>query len=58
MHVDVRPFAPFSAASPWLQAVTIETLQWLCVLAGAVGVAGLALLRWRELRVRGQSERL
>ena len=56
MHVDVRPFAPFSPASPWLQMVTIETLQWLCVLAGALGVAGLALLRWRELRGRGQSQ--
>ena len=53
MHVDMRPFAPFSAASPWLHAVSVDTLQWLCVLAGVVGVAGLALLRWRELRVRG-----
>ena len=49
MHADMRPFAPFSAASPWLGVVSIETLQWLCVLAGVIGVAGLALLRWREL---------
>jgi len=49
MHADLRPFAPFSAASPWLGVVSIETLQWLCVLAGVIGIAGLALLRWREL---------
>jgi membrane-bound metal-dependent hydrolase YbcI (DUF457 family) len=49
MHADMRPFAPFSAASPWLGVVSIETLQWLCVLAGVIGIAGLALLRWREL---------
>lgn len=52
MHVDVKPFAPFSAVSPWLQVVSIETLQWLCVAAGALGVAGLALLRWRKLHGR------
>jgi hypothetical protein len=50
MHVDVRPFAPFSAASPWLQLVTIETLQWLCVLCGVLGAAALVFLRWREPR--------
>jgi len=56
MHVDVKPFAPFSAVSPWLQVISIETLQWLCVLAGSLGVAGLVLLRRRELRGRGQSQ--
>jgi len=49
MHADMRPFAPFWGGAPWLGIVTIETLQWLCVLAGVIGIAGLALLRWREL---------
>lgn len=50
MHGDMAPFAPFSAASPWLLAVSIETLQWLCVLAGIIGVTGLAAIRWLALR--------
>jgi hypothetical protein len=50
MHGDMVPFAPFSSATPWLLAVTVETLQWICVTAGVAGVAGLALLRWMELK--------
>jgi hypothetical protein len=50
MHGDMAPFAPFSAASPWLLVVPVETLQWLCVLAGIIGVAGLATRRGRALR--------
>ena len=50
MHGDMQPFAPFFAESPWLLVVSVETLQWICVAAGVVGVAMLALLRWRELR--------
>ena len=50
MHSDMRPFAPFSQARPWLQIVSIETLQWLCVLAGVIGITGLAYLRWRRIR--------
>jgi hypothetical protein len=52
MHGDMEPFAPFSTASPWLQVIPIETLHWLCVVAGAIGVAGLAWRRRRELRDR------
>jgi hypothetical protein len=50
MHGDMVPFAPFSAATPWLLVVSVETLQWICVAAGMVGVAALVLMRWRELR--------
>ena len=50
MHGDMEPFAPFSPASPWLHVISVELLQWLCVLAGVIGVAGLALLRRGELR--------
>jgi hypothetical protein len=50
MHGDMEPFAPFSAAAPWLLVVSVETLQWLCVLAGIIGLAGLVFLRWRELK--------
>ena len=45
MHGDMEPFAPFSAMSPWLHAVSVETLQWLCVLSGVIGVAGLFVRR-------------
>ena len=55
MHGDMEPLAPFSAASAWLHAIPVETLQWLCVLAGAIGISGLVWQRWRELR--GQEKR-
>jgi hypothetical protein len=50
MHGDMMPFAPFSAATPWLLVVSVETLQWLCLLAGIIGMAGLIFARWRELK--------
>ncbi len=50
MHGDMMPFAPFSAATPWLLVVSVETLQWLCLLAGIIGMAGLVFVRWRELK--------
>lgn len=50
MHGDMAPFAPFSPASPWLHIVSVETLQWLCVAAGLLGVAGLLILRGLELK--------
>lgn len=50
MHADMRPFAPFSDARPWLYVVSVETLQWLCVAAGVVGVAILVFQRWGQLR--------
>jgi hypothetical protein len=52
MHGDMEPFAPFSAASPWLLLVSVETLQWICVAAGIMGIAGLAAWRWHELRAK------
>jgi hypothetical protein len=52
MHGDMAPFAPFSPASPWLHAVPIETLQWICVAAGIAGATILLVRRWRELRSR------
>ena len=56
MHGDMEPFAPVSAASPWLHIVSVDTLHWLCVLAGVIGIGGLALLRWRELRDGGKRD--
>jgi membrane-bound metal-dependent hydrolase YbcI (DUF457 family) len=50
MHGDMEPFAPLSTATPWLLVVPVETLQWLCVLAGIIGAAGLLVIRRRELR--------
>jgi hypothetical protein len=50
MHGDMEPFAPFSAATPWLLVVSVETLQWLCLLAGIIGMAGMIIARWQELK--------
>ena len=50
MHGDMEPFAPFSSATPWLLAVSVETLQWICVAAGMIAVAILLYLRWQELK--------
>lgn len=50
MHGDMEPFAPLSAATPWLHVVPVETLQWFCVMAGIVGAAGLLVIRRRELK--------
>jgi hypothetical protein len=50
MHVDMLPFAPFSAARPWLHAVSVDVLHLLCIAAGIIGVAGLLFLRWLQLR--------
>ncbi len=50
MHGDMEPFAPFSDASPWLHAVQLETLHFACVAAGIIGVAGLFVIRWLELK--------
>ncbi|HUF81791.1 MAG TPA: hypothetical protein VMN03_11685, partial [Burkholderiales bacterium] len=50
MHGDMEPFAPFTAASPWLHAVQLETLHLACVAAGLIGVTGLFVIRWLELK--------
>jgi hypothetical protein len=49
MHADMRPFAPLSAARPWLYAVSVDMLHVLCIAAGVAGIAVLLLRRWREL---------
>jgi hypothetical protein len=50
MHTDVHPFAPLSDARPWLGAVSVESLQGVCLLSGGVALSILFLIRWRELR--------
>jgi hypothetical protein len=46
----MEPFAPFSAASPWLHWVGLGTLHLACIAAGIIGMAGLMVIRWRELK--------
>ena len=43
MHVDVRPFWPLHQGNPMQGWITIEQLQWGCVLAGVLGIAVLAI---------------
>jgi hypothetical protein len=46
VHADVRPYAPFSAANPFLHVLPPGLFHWLRVAAAA---AGLALLGLRHL---------
>jgi membrane-bound metal-dependent hydrolase YbcI (DUF457 family) len=39
MHADMRPFAPWSDANPFLHAIALSTLHWACIIAGITGVA-------------------
>ena len=52
MHGDMAPFAPFSDATPWLLIMSLETLHLACIVAGIIGLAGLSLIRWQELKRR------
>jgi hypothetical protein len=55
MHVDMLPFAPFSAARPWLHVVSVDVLHLLCIAAGIIGLAGLLFLRWLQLRANSST---
>lgn len=50
MHADLRLLWPFVAGNPVHGVVSIETLQWICVAAGVLGLAVLALYRFRRGR--------
>jgi len=45
MHVDIRPFAPFSDANPMLLVIPVETLHHACLFAGILAL-GIAVFRW------------
>ena len=45
MHADMRPFAPWSDANPFLHAVSLRTLHWACLIFGIAGV-----LLWLKTR--------
>ncbi|MCX7139723.1 MAG: hypothetical protein NT123_01205 [Proteobacteria bacterium] len=45
MHADVRPFWPFLQGNPMQGLVSIEQLQWACVLAGVLGLTLLAIMK-------------
>jgi membrane-bound metal-dependent hydrolase YbcI (DUF457 family) len=48
MHADMRPFAPFSDATPMLGAVSLRALHGFCLLAAAVGLAIIFARRSRS----------
>jgi membrane-bound metal-dependent hydrolase YbcI (DUF457 family) len=50
MHADMRPFAPWSAANPFLHAIPLGALHLGCVIAGAAGLLA-AWLRRKNLPV-------
>lgn len=43
MHADVRPLAPWTAANPWLELVSLDVLHYGCLLCGVLGALLLAL---------------
>ena len=45
MHHDITPLAPFSNANPLLQVVSLSTLHWFCLVAGAAGLCVLGIRR-------------
>jgi membrane-bound metal-dependent hydrolase YbcI (DUF457 family) len=50
MHSDIHPLAPFSDGNRLLGFMSIDDLNLLCIVLGALGIAVLAALRWRNLR--------
>src|SRR5262245_55839686 len=50
MHADLRPFAPLSDTNRLLHLISISDLHLLCIALGALGVAALAVSRWRKTR--------
>lgn len=45
MHVDVRPFWPFVHENPLQGLISIDQLQWTCVVTGVLGIFLLAILK-------------
>lgn len=48
MHDDVRPFAPWTDANPWLGLVSLEVLHYGCLGCAIVGAIVLALRAGRR----------
>ena len=48
MHADITPLMPWSSANDWLGVVSMSTLQWGCLLAGALGAARWLIRAWRQ----------
>ena len=50
MHVDIRPFRPFTQANPLYGLVSVEILYLFCIITGIVGAALLLALQRRPRR--------
>jgi membrane-bound metal-dependent hydrolase YbcI (DUF457 family) len=48
MHADMRPFAPFSDATPLLGTISLPALHGFCVVAAAVGLGIIVVRRSRS----------
>jgi membrane-bound metal-dependent hydrolase YbcI (DUF457 family) len=55
MHADMRPFAPWSDANPFLHAISLSALHWACISAAVAG--GLIWLITRRSRPGSASRR-
>jgi membrane-bound metal-dependent hydrolase YbcI (DUF457 family) len=53
MHRDIQPFAPVSVSNFLLGAVSLDALHWGCVLAGAFGLALVAVRKLARSRSAG-----
>jgi membrane-bound metal-dependent hydrolase YbcI (DUF457 family) len=50
MHYDIRPFAPFSDANPFLGIISIGLLHLVCVGLGLIGVGAWMISKYRSTR--------
>lgn len=52
MHLDMRPWAPFSDANALLEIIPVVALHWICLGAGIAGAGWLIRSRERRLPTR------
>ncbi len=50
MHLDIRPFAPFSDANPFLGHFSHEGVYLFCTVAAITGGSGWIAAKWRRGR--------
>ena len=57
MHADLQPFAPFSAANPFLHAVTVNALHLFCLYSGLIGTMLYFAIGFRMRKAKKSARR-
>ena len=50
MHADMAPLLPWSKGNPLYGAIAIDTLHWLCLIAGVLGAVVYVATAWAKHR--------